>query len=198
VHQRAAKGLGRTFQVIQLFPELTVFENLLVATHLHNPSNLLSNVFVTLRSLRGELAAEETCRRVVRFLGIEEIADRPVAGLPFGTLRMIEIGRALVTGAPALMLDEPASGLDNNETDKLSELLFFVRNELNLSILLIEHDVRMVTSVTDYMYVLNRGQMLAQGKPADIQRDPAVVAAYLGEPAGGNAEASAEPAGVAS
>jgi sulfate-transporting ATPase len=184
VHQRAARGLGRTFQVIQLFPELTVFENLLVATHLHNPSHLLSNVLVTAKSVRGELAAEETCRRVVRFLGLEEIADRPVAGLPFGTLRMIEIGRALVTGAPALMLDEPASGLDNNETDKLSELLLFVRQELNLSILLIEHDVRMVTRLTDYMYVLNRGRMLAQGKPADIQRDPAVVAAYLGEPVG--------------
>ena len=184
VHLRAARGLGRTFQVIQLFPELTVFENMLVATHLHNPSGLLGNVLVTSKSVRGELAAEETCRRVVRFLGLEDIADRPVAGLPFGTLRMIEIGRALVTGAPALMLDEPASGLDNNETDKLSELLLFVRKELNLSILLIEHDVRMVTSLTDYMYVLNRGQILAEGKPADIQRDPAVVAAYLGEPLG--------------
>ena len=182
VHERAARGLGRTFQVIQLFPELTVFENLLVATHLHNPSGILGNVLVTLKSVRGELAAEETCRRVVRFLGLGDIADRPVAGLPFGTLRMIEIGRALVTGAPALMLDEPASGLDNNETDRLSELLLFVRNELSLSILLIEHDVRMVTKLSDYMYVINRGEMLAHGKPADIQRDPAVVAAYLGEP----------------
>jgi branched-chain amino acid transport system ATP-binding protein len=182
VHERAAFGLGRTFQVIQLFPELTVFENLLVATHLHNPSHLLTNIVVTAKSLRAELAAEETCRRVVRFLGLEEIADRPVAGLPFGTLRMVEIGRALVTGAPTVMLDEPASGLDNTETDRLSELLLYVRAELGLSILLIEHDVKMVTSVSDYMYVLNRGEILAAGLPVDIQRNPAVVAAYLGEP----------------
>ncbi|HVF73771.1 MAG TPA: branched-chain amino acid ABC transporter permease/ATP-binding protein [Acidimicrobiales bacterium] len=182
VHDRAARGLGRTFQVIQLFPELTVFENLLVATHLHNPSNLFSHVVVTKKALHAELASEDTCRRVVRFLGLEDIADRPVAGLPFGTLRMVEIGRALVTGAPVVMLDEPASGLDNKETDRLSELLLFVREKLGVSILLIEHDVRMVTSVSDYMYVLNRGRMLATGEPADIQRDPQVVAAYLGEP----------------
>ena len=181
VHERAAQGLGRTFQVIQLFPELTVFENLLVATHLHNPTNVLSNVVVTAKTVRAELAAEETCRRVVRFLGLQDIADRPVAGLPFGTLRMIEIGRALVTGAPALMLDEPASGLDNTETDRLSELLLYIRGELGVSILLIEHDVRMVTSVSDYMYVLNRGRMLADGVPAEIQRNDDVVAAYLGE-----------------
>jgi branched-chain amino acid transport system permease protein len=181
VHQRASNGLARTFQVIQLFPELTVFENLLVATHIHNPTSLLSNVVVTAKTVRAELAAEETCRRVVRFLGLEDIADRAVAGLPFGTLRMIEIGRALVTGAPALMLDEPASGLDNNETDRLSELLRFIRAELGVSILLIEHDVKMVTGVSDYMYVLNRGQILAHGIPADIKRNPDVVAAYLGE-----------------
>jgi ABC-type branched-subunit amino acid transport system ATPase component/ABC-type branched-subunit amino acid transport system permease subunit len=191
VHERAARGLGRTFQVIQLFPELTVFENLLVATHLHNPSGVFAHVFVSARAVESELLAEETCRRVVRFLGLEDIADRPVAGLPFGTLRNVEIGRALVTGSPFLMLDEPASGLDNAETDKLSELLLFVRQELGLSILLIEHDVRMVTSVSDYMYVLNRGKMLAQGSPTDVQHNPEVVAAYLGQ-----APATQESTGV--
>jgi branched-chain amino acid transport system ATP-binding protein len=182
VHERAAVGLGRTFQVIQLFPELTVFENLLVATHQHNRTGPLAHIVASARAVRSELAAEETCRRVIRFLGLVPIADRPVAGLPFGTLRMVELGRALVTGAPVLMLDEPASGLDNRETDALSAVLRRVRDDLGLSILLIEHDVRMVTSVTDYMYVLNRGALISEGSPATVQRDPAVVSAYLGEP----------------
>ena len=189
VHARAARGLGRTFQVIQLFPELTVFENLMVATHTHNPTGPLSHLTVTATAVRAELAAEETCRRVVRFLDLEDIADRRVAGLPFGTLRMIELGRALATGAPVVMLDEPASGLDNTETDRMVDVLRYVREELGVSILLIEHDVRMVTAVTDYIFVLNRGQMIAQGTPNDIQRNPEVVAAYLGEPE--NAEVGA-------
>jgi sulfate-transporting ATPase len=182
VHERAAVGLGRTFQVIQLFPELTVFENLLVATHLHNRTGPLAHIVATSRAVRSELAAEETCRRVIRFLGLVPLADRPVAGLPFGTLRMVELGRALVTGAPVLMLDEPASGLDNAETDVLSGVLRRVRDELGLSILLIEHDVRMVTSVTDHMYVLDRGSLICEGSPGAVQRDPAVISAYLGEP----------------
>jgi branched-chain amino acid transport system ATP-binding protein len=181
VHRRAALGLGRTFQVIQLFPELTVFENLMVATHLQNPTGLLSNLLVSGRAFRAEVAAEETCRRVVRFLGLEGVADRPTGGLPFGTLRLVEIARALVTGAPVLMLDEPASGLDNRETERLSELLLFVRDRLGVSILLIEHDVAMVTGVSDDIYVLNRGRILAHGAPSSIRRDPSVIAAYLGE-----------------
>ena len=181
VHRRAALGLGRTFQVIQLFPELSVFENLMVATHLQNPTGLLSHLVVTGHAFRAEVAAEETCRRAVRFLGLQDVADRPAGGLPFGTLRLVEIARALVAGAPVLMLDEPASGLDNRETDRLAELLRFIRDRLGVSILLIEHDVRMVTGVSDYMYVLNRGRVLAHGRAASVQRDEAVISAYLGD-----------------
>jgi len=180
-HERARAGIARTFQVLQLFGELTVFENVLVATHQHNDSNLLSNLAAGPRTLRAEDAARDRVRQVLRLLNLEEIADQGVRGLPFGTLRMVELGRALVTGAPLVMLDEPASGLNEAETDQLTEVIRGARS-LGVSVLLIEHDVRMVTGVSDYMYVLNQGRMLTEGEPAEVQRHPEVIAAYLGEP----------------
>jgi branched-chain amino acid transport system ATP-binding protein len=130
-------------------------------------------------------------RRVVELLGLAEIAGRRVAGLPFGLMRRVEIARAIVTEAPLLMLDEPASGLDNTETDELMELLAHLRSELGVAILLIEHDVRMVTGVSDFMYVVNRGRLLAQGTPSEVQRNPEVARAYLG---GARSETALEPA----
>jgi len=180
VHKRAVMGVGRTFQLIQLFPQLTVFENLLVATHVHNRSGVFSGAIAGRRCLEAEVSERRRVREVIDLLALNEVAERPVAGLPFGVLRMIEVGRALVTDPKLIMLDEPASGLDNKETDRLSELLFSVR-DLGVGLLLIEHDVRMVTGVSDYMYVIDQGTPLAQGSPAEIQRDPAVIAAYLGE-----------------
>lgn len=182
VHVRARMGVGRTFQLIQLFPQLSVFDNLLVATHVHNPTGILAHLALTPAAVAAERDAHRRVREVIGFLGLEEVAARPVAGLPFGVLRRVEIARALVTEAPLLMLDEPASGLDNTETEDLIRLLRFIRGHLGLSILLIEHDVRMVTSICDYIYVINRGAPLAEGTSAEIQRHPEVVAAYLGKP----------------
>ncbi len=183
VHERARMGLGRTFQVIQLFPQLTVFDNLLVATHGSNPTGVLAHLAVTRRAVSAEAEAREWVGQVVELLDLTEVADRPVAGLPFGVLRMVEVARAIVTGARLVMLDEPASGLDNTETQRLAELLLTLRAGLGLTLLLIEHDVKMVTSVSDYMYVLDRGRLLAEGTPAEVQSNRDVIAAYLGEPA---------------
>jgi branched-chain amino acid transport system permease protein len=182
VHRRAELGVGRTFQLIQLFPQLSVFDNLLAATHLQNPTGFVQHLSVSGSALRAEAAARQRVARVVDLLELGDVAGRQTAGLPFGVLRMVEVARALVTGARVIMLDEPASGLDNRETDRLMEVLRFVRG-LGATLLLIEHDVRMVTSVSDYMYVLERGAIIAEGEPAAIQSDPAVIAAYLGTPA---------------
>jgi branched-chain amino acid transport system ATP-binding protein len=182
VHERAQLGVARTFQAIQLFGQLTVFENLMVATHVHNRTGVLSHIVAAERSIRADLAARDRVRRVLELLELRDIAQRPVKGLPFGTLRMIEVARAIVTGARLVMLDEPASGLDNSETERLSDVLLYLRGTLGMTILVIEHDVPFVTGVSDHMYVLNGGRLLAEGTPAQIQQNPEVVAAYLGTP----------------
>jgi ABC-type branched-subunit amino acid transport system ATPase component len=142
---------------------------------------MLSHIVVNERTLRAERAARARVAGVVEMLGLGDVAERPAAGLSLGTLRMVEIGRALVTGAKLIMLDEPASGLDNAETDLLAAHLQAIREDQGVSILLIEHDVRMVTAVSDYMYVIEQGRPLAEGPPERVQRDASVIATYLGD-----------------
>lgn len=181
VHERAQLGLARTFQVIQLFGQLTVFENLMVATHVHNPSGLASHVFASRRSIGLEIDSRKRVEEVIEQLGLEDVAHRRASDLPFGILRVTEIARAMVTDFPLIMLDEATSGLDSTETDRLRELLLFVR-ELGVTLLLIEHDVELVTSMSDYMYVLDRGVLISEGTPSQVKNDPGVIAAYLGTP----------------
>ena len=178
-HERARLGVARSFQVIQLFSDLTVFDNLLVATHMHNEAGLIGNLAASSRTITEEQAARTRVRRGLAMLRQLEVAPHRLRGLTVGPQRMVELGRALVTGARFVMLDEPASGLNNAETDRLIEVVRGIR-ALGVAVLLIEHDVRMVTGVSDYVYVLDQGRLIAQGPPASVQRDARVVQAYLG------------------
>ena len=181
VHQRAALGVGRTFQILQLFGDLTVFENLLVATHLQNKTGLFGSLLVTGRARRAEDAAQERVRAVLQMMDLESFADRKVAGLPFGVLRLVEVARTMVTGARLVCFDEPASGLDSAETERLLQWFEFLR-QIGITLLVIEHDVSFVVRLCDWIYVLDQGRLIASGPPSRIQRDPAVIASYLGAP----------------
>jgi len=179
VHRRAALGVGRTFQILQLFGDLSVFDNLLVATHLQGRTGAWGGLTASPGARSAELEAHHRVRAVLRLMELEEFADRRVAGLPFGVLRLVEVARTLVTGARLVCFDEPASGLDTAETERLIEWFRLLRR-IGVTLLVIEHDVAMVTRLCDVIYVLDRGRLLAHGTPAQIQRDPAVVASYLG------------------
>jgi branched-chain amino acid transport system ATP-binding protein len=133
------------------------------------------------RSRKEDERNRERVREVLALLGIGQWAEERIANLPFGVLRLVELGRALVTQPRMLLLDEPASGLDVQETDAFAEILFKVRDEMGHTIFIIEHDMRLVMMICDYLYVLEFGRNLAEGFPADIQSNAAVIAAYLGE-----------------
>ena len=179
-HRRAARGIGRTFQNVGLVRGLTVLENCMVAQHARTRYGVLGGILGSPRSFAEERRLRANGIEVLEFLGLRELAGAHLEGLPYGTLKMVELAAVLSTDPDLLLLDEPSSGMGQEEAERFGERLLDLRRALNLTVLMIEHHVPLVAEVCDYVYVLNFGEVLAEGRPEEIQSHPEVVAAYLG------------------
>ncbi|MEN4911644.1 high-affinity branched-chain amino acid ABC transporter ATP-binding protein LivG [Erwinia amylovora] len=177
----ARMGIVRTFQHVRLFREMTVIENLLVAQHQHLKSGVFSGLLKTPGFRHAEDAALERAASWLDRVGLLELANRQAGNLAYGQQRRLEIARCMVTRPQILMLDEPAAGLNPKETHELDELLAELRQQHKVSILLIEHDMKLVMGISDRIYVVNQGTPLANGTPEEIRQNPDVIRAYLGE-----------------
>jgi len=173
-------GLARTFQNIRLFREMSVVENLLVAQHMQANRNLIAGIFNTPGYRRAESQALDRAFYWLEIVEMVECANRLAGTLSYGQQRRLEIARAMCTGPEMICLDEPAAGLNPVETHTLSNIIRFLRDHHDITVLLIEHDMGMVMEISDHIIVLDHGDVIAQGKPAEIQHDEKVIAAYLG------------------
>ncbi|CAM3428402.1 high-affinity branched-chain amino acid ABC transporter ATP-binding protein LivG [Parendozoicomonas haliclonae] len=180
-HQISRMGIVRTFQHVRLFKNMTVLENLLVAQHRHLNTGLLSGLFKTPSYKRSEQEALDRASRWLERVDLKDMANRDAGNLAYGQQRRLEIARCMVTQPELLMLDEPAAGLNPRETEELDELICELRDHHNVSVLLIEHDMKLVMGISDHIYVINQGTPLANGKPDEIKNNPDVIKAYLGE-----------------
>ncbi len=179
-HNIAALGIARTFQNIELFEHASVLHNLLIGGHTHRKTGFWSELFFTGKTLRAEMEARERAERVIEFLDLQHHRDAMVAGLPYGVRKVVELGRALCTEPKLLLLDEPSSGLNVEETDDMAFWIADIKNELGITVLMVEHDMSLVSKVSDRVVAMNQGAVLAMGSPREVQTHPAVVEAYLG------------------
>ena len=180
-HKIARKGVVRTFQNVRLFKDMTVVENLLVAQHRHLNTGLLSGLLKTRAFRRSEREAMEFAAHWLEQVNLTDVANRPAGTLAYGQQRRLEIARCMMTRPRILMLDEPAAGLNPKETEDLKALISLLRDEHNVTVLLIEHDMKLVMSISDHIVVINQGCPLAEGTPEQVRDNPDVIKAYLGE-----------------
>ena len=171
-------GIARTFQNIRLFKSMTVFDNVLTAMHLRKTSNVFSATFRLNR--KEEAAQREKTLELLKIVGLDDLKDELATSLPYGKQRRLEIARALATDPKLLLLDEPAAGMNIKESADLLELIRWINEELHKTIIFIEHNMRVVMNVSDYIYVLDHGTKISEGTPDVVSKDPVVIEAYLG------------------
>ena len=179
-HEVAALGIARTFQNIELFEFATVLQNLLIGRHTQRRSNLWEDLFFTGRVRTAELEAREKVEEVIEFLELQHYRDTLVAGLPYGVRKVVEMARALCAQPRLILLDEPSSGLNVEETDDMAFWIQDICQELGVTILMVEHDMSLVSKVSDRVLAMNQGEVLALGTSREVQNDPGVIEAYLG------------------
>lgn len=179
-HTIAAKGIGRTFQNLALFGTMSVLDNILVGGHARTSSDFLSNALRLPWVRREEAALRERAWALIEYLELTEYAYQPAGGLPFGTQKRVELARALASEPKLLLMDEPAGGLNHDEVEELGGLIKQIRNDRQITILLVEHHMSLVMSVSDKVVAIDFGRKIGEGTPAEVQKNPDVVRAYLG------------------
>ncbi len=179
-HKIAGLGIARTFQNIELFEHASVLQNLLIGRHTHRRTGLLQDMLFTAKARRAALEDREKVERVIEFLDLQHHRDTLIAGLPYGVRKVVELARALCTEPRLLLLDEPSSGLNVEETEDMAFWISDIKKELGITVLMVEHDMTLVSKVSDRVLAMSMGAELATGTPAEVQAHPGVIEAYLG------------------